>query len=241
MMKIKIIFSYDGSAFLGSATQPHKKGVQDALSEALSHLGIFSPLLMASRTDKGVHASYAVASVECGDHFVNLEYLQKQLNKFSHPFIHIKKIEKVKDDFEVRFDVKSREYRYIFSHSSYSPFMASYVHFYPKFDLDKANELLGFFVGKKDLKFFCKSGGDNKTTLREIFIARAYAYRDFSIFHFKANGFLRGQIRLSVASVLKVLEGKMSEKELKEQIEAKKQYNHFLAPPNGLYLSRICY
>ncbi|WP_420991340.1 hypothetical protein, partial [Campylobacter coli] len=24
MMKIKIIFSYDGSAFLGSATQPHK-------------------------------------------------------------------------------------------------------------------------------------------------------------------------------------------------------------------------
>lgn len=30
-MKIKIIFSYDGSAFLGSATQPHKKGVQDAL------------------------------------------------------------------------------------------------------------------------------------------------------------------------------------------------------------------
>ncbi|MEE6620371.1 hypothetical protein VWN47_10335, partial [Campylobacter jejuni] len=42
------------------------------------------------------------------------------------------------------------------------------------------------------------------------------------IFHFKANGFLRGQIRLSVASVLKVLEGKMSEKELKEQIEAKK-------------------
>ncbi len=69
---------------------------------------------MASRTDKGVHASYAVASVECGDYFTNLEYLQKQLNKFSHPFIHIKKIEKVKDDFEVRFDVKSREYRYIF-------------------------------------------------------------------------------------------------------------------------------
>lgn len=56
-MKIKIIFSYDGSAFLGSASQPHKKGVQDALSGALSHLGIVSPLLMASRTDKGVHAS----------------------------------------------------------------------------------------------------------------------------------------------------------------------------------------
>lgn len=184
-MKIKIIFSYDGSAFLGSASQPHKKGVQDALSGALSHLGIVSPLLMASRTDKGVHASYAVASVGCGDHFVNLEYLQKQLNKFSHPFIHIKKIEKVKDDFEVRFDVKSREYRYIFSHSSYSPFMASYVHFYPKFDLDKANELLGFFVGKKDLKFFCKSGGDNKTTLREILLLELMLIKILAFFILK--------------------------------------------------------
>lgn len=240
-MKIKLIFSYDGSAFLGSATQPHQKGVQDALQKALAHLGIFSPLLMASRTDKGVHASFAVASVECGDHFINLEYLQKQLNKFSHPFIHIKKIEKVKDDFEVRFDVKSREYRYIFSHASYSPFMTPYVYFYPQFDLNRANELLSLFIGKKDFKFFCKSGGDNKTTLREIFLVKAYAYKNFSIFRFKANGFLRGQIRLSVASVLKVLEGKMSEKELKEQIDAKKQYNHFLAPPQGLYLSRINY
>ena len=81
-MKIKLIFSYDGSAFLGSATQPHQKGVQDALSKALSHLGIFSPVLMASRTDKGVHASFAVASVECGEHFINLEYLQNHLLLF---------------------------------------------------------------------------------------------------------------------------------------------------------------
>lgn len=240
-MKIKIIFSYDGSAFLGSASQPHKKGVQDALSGALSHLGIVSPLLMASRTDKGVHASYAVASVGCGDHFVNLEYLQKQLNKFSHPFIHIKKIEKVKDDFEVRFDVKSREYRYIFYHGVYNPFLASYVHFYPFIDVLKADLVLQNFVGIKDFKFFCKSGGDNKTTIREIFLAKAYSYKDFTIFRFKANGFLRAQIRLMVASVLKVLENKMSIEELKEQIEAKKQYNHFLAPPCGLYLSRISY
>ncbi|MBM0637065.1 tRNA pseudouridine(38-40) synthase TruA [Campylobacter sp. VicNov18] len=240
-MKLKLIFSYDGSAFLGSAMQPHKKSVQDTLNMALSHLGIFSSVLMASRTDKGVHASYAVASVECGKHFKDFIYLQKQINQFAHPFIHIKKIEKVKDDFEVRFDVKSREYRYIFSHRAYNPFMASYVYFYPQFDIVKANDLLKLFVGKKDLKFFCKSGGNNKSTVREIFSAKAYAYKDFSVFCFKANGFLRGQIRLSVASVLRVLEEKMSEKELKDQIETKKQYNRFLVPPNGLYLSRISY
>ncbi|AXP08626.1 tRNA pseudouridine(38-40) synthase TruA [Campylobacter hepaticus] len=241
MMKLKLIFSYDGSSFLGSAMQIHKKSVQDALSEALSHLGIFSRVLMASRTDKGVHASYAVASVECGEYFKDFIYLQKQINKFAHPFIHIKKIERVKDDFEVRFDVKAREYRYIFSHARYNPFMSSYVYFYPRFDIIKANRLLKLFIGKKDLKFFCKSGGNYKTTIREIFSTKAYVYKDLSIFCFKANGFLRGQIRLSVASILKVLEGKMSEEELKEQIEGKKRYHHSLVPPNGLYLSRIFY
>ncbi|EKF6158587.1 tRNA pseudouridine(38-40) synthase TruA [Campylobacter coli] len=241
MMKLKIIFSYDGSKFLGSATQPHKKSVQDALQDALSHLGIFSSVLMASRTDKGVHASYAVACVECGEHFRDLNYLKKQINKFSHPFIHVKNLKIMPSNFEVRYDVKSREYRYIFYHGVYNPFLASSVHFYPFIDVLKADLVLQNFVGIKDFKFFCKSGGDNKTTIREIFLAKAYSYKDFTIFRFKANGFLRAQIRLMVASVLKVLENKMSIEELKEQIEAKKQYNHFLAPPCGLYLSRISY
>lgn len=56
-MRLKLVFSYDGSAFLGSACQPHLNSVQDALAAALAHLGIFSPVLFASRTDKGVHAS----------------------------------------------------------------------------------------------------------------------------------------------------------------------------------------
>ncbi|EJE7732210.1 tRNA pseudouridine(38-40) synthase TruA, partial [Campylobacter coli] len=129
----------------------------------------------------------------------------------------------------------------IFYHGVYNPFLASYVHFYPFIDVLKADLVLQNFVGIKDFKFFCKSGGDNKTTIREIFLAKAYSYKDFTIFRFKANGFLRAQIRLMVASVLKVLENKMSIEELKEQIEAKKQYNHFLAPPCGLYLSRISY
>lgn len=240
-MKLKLIFSYDGSAFLGSATQPHKKSVQDVLQNALAHLGIFSPVLMASRTDKGVHASFSVACVECGEYFKDLAYLKKQINKFSHPHIHIKSLQVMPLDFEVRYKVKAREYRYIFHHGIYNPFMASYVYFYPKINIQKAHLILQNFVGKHDFKYFCKSGAGNKTTIREIFSAKAYAYKDLSIFRFRANGFLRGQIRLSVASVLKVLEDKMSLEELKEQIGAKKVYNRLLAPSEGLYLSKIFY
>ena len=74
-----------------------------------------------------------------------------------------------------------------------------------------------------------------------MFFARAYTYKDLSIFCFRANGFLRAQIRLSVASVMAVLRGELSEDKLKEQIEAKACYYRFLAPANGLYLSRIIY
>ncbi|TKX29991.1 tRNA pseudouridine(38-40) synthase TruA [Campylobacter estrildidarum] len=240
-MKLKLVFSYDGSAFLGSATQPHQRSVQDTLQKALAHLGIFSKILMASRTDKGVHATFAVACVECGEYFQDLNYLKKQLNKFAHPYIHIKYLKFMPFDFEVRYDVKSREYRYIFHHGKFNPFLSRYVYFYPQIDIKKANEILKYFIGEYDFKYFCKSGGDSKTTIRKMLKSYAYAYKNMTIFHFKANGFLRGQIRLSIASILKVLENKMSIEELKDQLGAKKQYNHILVPPNGLYLSRICY
>ncbi|WP_348519098.1 tRNA pseudouridine(38-40) synthase TruA [Campylobacter sp. CCS1377] len=240
-MKLKLILSYDGSRFNGSASQSHKNSVQDNLHDALKHLGIFKKPLFASRTDKGVHASRAVACIECGEHFKDLLFLKKQINKFAKPFIYIRYIERVKDDFEVRFDVKSREYRYIFNHSEFNPLQSSYCYFYPKIDIKKVNKILMLFEGVHDFSFFQKLGGSNKTSIREIFDAKAYAYKNYTIFHFKANGFLRSQIRLIVAAVLKVLEGKMSILELKEQIDAKKIHSRMLAPASGLYLSKISY
>ena len=41
-MKIALVFSYDGSKFQGSQTQPHENGVEDALARALAHVGIFN-------------------------------------------------------------------------------------------------------------------------------------------------------------------------------------------------------
>ena len=34
-MKIQLIYSYDGSKFQGSQTQPHENGVEDELARAL--------------------------------------------------------------------------------------------------------------------------------------------------------------------------------------------------------------
>lgn len=205
-MRLKLVFSYDGSKFQGSQTQPHENGVEDALGAALAHVGIFSKIISSSRTDKGVHANNQVACVECGEHFKDFTRLKALINRHAHPAIHVKFISCVKDDFHPRYDATARAYRYVINHGEFSPFLSPYETFLPKFDLNLANELLALFVGEHDFSAFMKLGSDVKSPVRRVKKAFCYAYGERSIIVFKANGFLRAQVRLMVASVLKALE-----------------------------------
>nr|WP_315058394.1 tRNA pseudouridine(38-40) synthase TruA [uncultured Campylobacter sp.] len=205
-MRLKLVFSYDGSKFQGSQTQPHENGVEDALGVALAHVGIFSKIISSSRTDKGVHANNQVACVECGEHFKDFTRLKSLINRHAHPAIHVKFISSVKDEFHPRYDATARAYRYIVNHGDFSPFLSSYETFLPKFDLNLANELLALFVGEHDFSAFMKLGSDVKSPVRRVAKAFCYERGERTIIVFKANGFLRAQVRLMVASVFKALE-----------------------------------
>ncbi|WP_297938418.1 tRNA pseudouridine(38-40) synthase TruA [uncultured Campylobacter sp.] len=205
-MQLKLVFSYDGSKFQGSQTQPHENGVEDALGVALAHVGIFSKIISSSRTDKGVHANNQVACVECGEHFKDFARLKALINRHAHPAIHVKFISRVKDGFHPRYDATARAYRYVINHGEFSPFLAPYETFLPKFDPNLANELLALFVGEHDFSEFMKLGSDVKSPVRRVSKAFCYECGERTIIVFKANGFLRAQVRLMVASVLKALE-----------------------------------
>ena len=205
-MRLKLVFSYDGSKFQGSQTQPHENGVEDALGVALAHVGIFSKIISSSRTDKGVHANNQVACVECGEHFKDFVRLRSLINRHAHPAIHVKFISRVQDCFHPRYDATARAYRYVINHGEFSPFLAPYETFLPKFDPNLANELLELFVGEYDFSAFMKLGSNVKSPVRRVTKAFCYARGERSIIVFKANGFLRAQVRLMVASVLKALE-----------------------------------
>ena len=205
-MCLKLVFSYDGSKFQGSQTQPHENGVEDALGAALAHVGIFSKIISSSRTDKGVHANNQVACVECGEHFSDFARLKALINRHAHPAVHVKFISRVQDCFHPRYDATARAYRYIINHGEFSPFLAPYETFLPRFDLNLANELLALFVGEHDFSAFMKLGSDVKSPVRRVKKAFCYARGERTIIIFKANGFLRAQVRLMVASALKALE-----------------------------------
>ncbi len=205
-MRLKLVFSYDGSKFKGSQTQPHENGVEDTLGAALAHVGIFSKIISSSRTDKGVHANNQVACVECGEHFKDFAHLKALINRHAHPAIHVKFISRVKDGFHPRYDATARAYRYVINHGEFSPFLAPYETFLPKFDPNLVNELLALFVGEHDFSAFMKLGSDIKSPVRRVSNAFCYERGERTIIIFKANGFLRAQVRLMVASVLKALE-----------------------------------
>ncbi|WP_122863042.1 tRNA pseudouridine synthase A [Campylobacter showae] len=205
-MRLKLVFSYDGSKFQGSQTQPHENGVEDALGAALAHVGIFSKIISSSRTDKGVHANNQVACVECGEHFKDFARLKALINRHAHPAVHVKFISRVQDCFHPRYDATARAYRYVINHGEFSPFLAPYETFLPRFDPNLANELLALFVGEYDFSAFMKLGSDVKSPVRRVTKAFCYARGKRSVIVFKANGFLRAQVRLMVASVLKALE-----------------------------------
>lgn len=240
-MKLKLIFSYDGSKFQGSQTQPHENGVEDELSRALAHVGIFDRIISSSRTDKDVHANNQVASVRCGEYFKDFKRLSDLINRHAHPHIHIKRISKVDDNFHPRYDAKFRQYRYIINHGDFSPFLSQYQTFLPKFDIDKTNELLALFIGEHDFSAFMKVGSDTKSPVRTITKAFCYSYKEKTIIVFKANGFLRAQIRLMVATILKALRLENGADLINLALQDKQPLTRIPAPPNGLYLNRVFY
>jgi len=240
-MKIALVFSYDGSKFQGSQTQPHENGVEDVLARALAHVGIFNRPTSSSRTDKGVHADNQVAHVLCGDHFSDFLRLAGLINRHAHPHIHVKKIFAVADNFHARYDASARTYRYLIDHGEFNVFSANYSAFLPKFSIARANELLKIFIGEHDFSSFMKTGSDTKSPVRKIYKAFCYERGDRTIIVFKANGFLRGQVRLMVAAVLKALKFKNGNELIRAQLENRAVFTRMPAPAQGLYLNRVHY
>ena len=232
-VKLKLVYSYDGSKFSGSQSQPHGRGVEDVLRAALGRVGIFAPLISSSRTDKGVHALRQVSCVECAVHW-ELSRLKELINRHCAPYIFVRHISPVPRDFHPRYDAVARCYRYVLNHGRPSPFLSDFCVFYPRVDLAALNAALANFIGEHDFSEFMKSGSDIKSPVRELYVARAYSFRNLTLINFKANGFLRAQVRLMIANALKSVQSG-------RKISFSRAFSRIPFPPNGLYLSGVSY
>lgn len=242
-MKVLATYAYDGNFFEGSQTQPNGRAVEDAFKLALSRVGIFEPnLLSASRTDTGVHAT-AQRSTFIAPDFWDLERLKNQLNRHLKPHIFIKNLAVTQSEFQVRFDARSRSYRYILRHDDFNPFASGYCYFTPHIDLERLNLALSVFIGEHDFGEFSKMS-DVKSTVRQIYLSRAYSCRNLTVINFRANGFLRSQVRLMVANAILAAKSVENLERFLALNDGKFRLgtlNKMPISPCGLYLSRVGY
>jgi len=242
-MKIKLIFSYNGSSFEGSQVQLHTTNtVMGQVYEAFKSLNIQTKLHASGRTDAGVHAFRQTMHCQIPSFWSDTKKLKEHLQHKLPDTISIRYISRCSDDFHARYSAKRRAYRYILSNENSNPFESAFVTFIKEpIHLERLRDALKHFEGEHNFSSFKKSGSATKHNIRTIYKTRLYTHNKKTVLYFEANGYLRSQIRLMVAFLLKINEGKLTSEQLLEQINNTKVHNNRPAPSNGLYLSNIVY
>lgn len=242
MRNIKLIISYDGSSFFGFQIQPNVPTIQGELETALSKVtGENIEVIGAGRTDAGVHAINQVVNFKTNSK-IQVEKLLIALNSLLPDTIVVKDAQEVPIDFHSRFSAKSRSYIYLLYISSYpSPFLRNYAWYLKeKPDIERMLDVLDLFKGQKDFTSFSKSNGES--SIRQVYDISIIERNEFIIFYIKANGFLRGMVRLIVKAIVDVGYGIIDKQDISSIFEAKKRgLIKGIAPAGGLYLYKVEY
>jgi tRNA pseudouridine38-40 synthase len=236
-MRVALDIAYNGKEYFGSQIQKTTdKTVLGTLHNVLVKLGIESSIVASGRTDKGVHASSQICHIDLPHYWSDTTKLKRVINEMLPPSIHLKRVLPVRDEFHARYSAKKRTYRYLIKTKESNPFQSDFITFLPACDFGYLQKNITLFVGEHNFKYFIKTGSDEKSTVRTIYKAFAYQYKDMIVLHFEANGFLRSQVRLMVGALLT-----LNTQQIQEKLACR--YNHKTkpAPPNGLYLAKIKY
>ena len=243
MNRYLIELMYDGTNYHGWQVQKNALGIQQVLDEALSL--VFREkvtTLGCGRTDTGVHARQFFAHFDLTTIIPDCNHIVHRLNGLLSHEIAIRRIFKVADTFNARFDAIARTYQYhIYFHKN--PFLnkrAYWLHYHP--DVDKMQEAANLLLNHTDFSCFSKSRTQVKTNICHISSAQWRFENNELIFRITADRFLRGMVRAIVGSLLWVGENKISIQEFKQIITGKdRKQAGTSVPACGLYLEEIRY
>lgn len=270
-MRYFLHLCYDGTNYSGWQVQANAPSVQQTINDALFKLlGHEIKSMGCGRTDAGVHAKdfymhfNAEKEIEDADNFLF------RLNCVLPYDISVFRIIPVAENANTRFDATERTYEY-FVHFDKSPFINKYSFYQGFYHVDWGKVLAAteFLKTIEDFTSLCLPSEDFKTNICYIKEARwdilpsqylvlkpfdaadnskslsvSYEIKTGAILRFTitSNRFLRGMVRKIVGTALMVGKGRIDVDEFRQTVSEKKEFRiHYLAPPNGLFLSKIKY
>ena len=204
-MTVRLTLAYDGSPFMGWAIQPGERTVEGELSAALAVV-LRAPvkLIVAGRTDRGVHALGQVVSYDGALPSV------RGVNALLPPQIAVLRAEEAPDGFSARHDARSRSYRYrVLARRQRSPFEEGRALWWPH-GLDEAalHACAAALPGVHDFTAFTPSGGYHERFERHVMRAAWERRGDVLEFAIEADAFLRQMNRVLVGTMLEVAGGR---------------------------------
>ena len=242
-MKYLLWISYDGKNYYGWSPQPNVPTIYGEIHKSVKKIFKNNFKIRASgRTDRYVHSLSLPVTLSLNniDEMKKKEDVLNLMNKNLPSDIIVKKIEIVKDNFEVRFNAKKKSYKYLTNLSGEGDENYFNNHTYP-FDLDKLISTSKLFIGKKNYASFTgKSTYEN--TIREVFNISIKEEKNILTITIEGNGFLRFMVRNIVGTLLAHNRGAISTEEIIDFFENPKiGKSHYKARAGGLYLVNVIY
>ena len=244
MARYKVILAYDGTGYTGSQRQANSRTVQGELEKALRRLGWSDKsIVMAGRTDTGVHATGQVAAFDF-EWAHTEDKLLRALNADLPSDLVIRSLITAPADFHPRFDAASREYRYrLFCGTIRDPLRERFLwRVWPALDEDVLNRAANIFLGTHDFVSMGSPTTPKGTTVRTVTKAEWKRMPDGEWqFEVRADAFLYRMVRRLVFVQASAAQGKCSLEKVRSALNEQGKLPSGLAPAHGLTLVEVTY
>jgi tRNA pseudouridine38-40 synthase len=245
-----MIIAYDGTDFAGIAPQPGIRTVGGTLAISIERV-LRHPvtLTVAGRTDAGVHAWGQVVSFDAAADGLDVDALQRSVNRVCGPAIVVRSIEVVVPSFDARHSARARRYRYtVLNTPTPNPFLAGTAWHVPRpLDLPVLRLACDPLIGEHDFTSFCRRpkvpDGVEFSMVRRVAGAQWHDLGDGVLrFDIEANAFCQQMVRAVVGLLVDVGLGKRTAADVKTALDARDRARAGpLAPPHGLCLWEVLY
>jgi tRNA pseudouridine38-40 synthase len=228
----RVDLAYDGTRFAGFARQPGERTVESTLVGALAPLvPELEAVAVGGRTDRGVSAVGQVISFWARAP-LDVETIGSAIDRAAPDEVAALSVVEVPRSFHAQHSARHRRYTYLLEDDA----LDAYV----------LDAYVSPLIGRRSFDAFARDTPRGKSTVRTLLEARVGEVRvdDRRVlrFDFAADGFLRHQVRVLVASAVRAARTRAPEDELVRFAESgDRRSTAPAADARGLYLVKIGY